>query len=128
MDTKEIQERIQAIDSALIDKGFKSPDCDLTVSGSNLTFWVKTGGCEADGRVFEPVYADSINEIFAAANEYVKNLEDRGLYAQREAVKKFGRAIDGLRNTGIPADFIDPLSEQLQAMTENLLTDQRVTS
>lgn len=49
-------------------------------------------------------------------------------HAQRQAVKKFGQAIDALRASGIPADFTDPLSEHLQSMTENLLTDQRTAA
>lgn len=60
--------------------------------------------------------------------KWVRALEPAENQAQREAVKKFGNAIDAIRNTGISADFVDPLSEQLQAMTENLLTDQRTAA
>lgn len=128
MNAKDIQERIHAVDEALIDKGFKLPDCDITITASDLTFWIKTGGQEADGRMFESVYADTLDDLIIAANDYVKNLESMETHIQREAVKKFGKAIDALRNSGIPADFTDPLSEQLQAMTENLLTDQRTAT
>lgn len=74
MEVKNIQERIQAVDSALIDKGFKSPDCDITITANDLTFWIKTGGTESYGRMFECVTADSMNDLLQAASEYVGNL------------------------------------------------------
>lgn len=121
----EMQDRIAALDAALIDKNYTVPDCDLTVTASgDCMIWVKSGYYGKEGRIFEGVEGATLEAAFDAADRFVAKLEDMADHKKKEAVKTFGRAVDGLRDAGIEAKFVDPLSDTLKAMSENLLTHQ----
>jgi len=122
----EIQDRIAAMDIALIDKGYITPDCELNVTGSgDVYIWIRTG---RDGDIpgkFDNVSRASLEDVFDAADEKIAAYDPVENHKKKEAVKQFGRAVDNLREVGFEAEFTDPLSERLQAMTENLLTHDR---
>lgn len=129
MNLKEIQTRITGLNDALIDKDYTVPDCDLTILGSgDVSVWVKCGHYGKDGRVFEGLEGATIGAALEAADKFIADLESMSDYKKKEAVKSFGRAVDGLRAAGIEAKFVDPLSDTLKAMSENLLVHQPETS
>lgn len=128
MRLEEIQTRITGLNAALIEKGYAVPDCDLTITGSgDVSVWVKCGYYAKEGRIFESFDAATIGAALNAADKFIATLESMADYKKKEAVKSFGRAVDGLRAAGIEAEFVDPLSDTLKAMSENLLTHQPET-
>ena len=113
------------MDNALIEKDYSVPECDLTITGSgDVTVWVKCGYYGKDGRVFEGFEGATIGAAMDRADRFILDLEGMSDFKKKEAVKAFGRAVDGLRSAGIEAKFTDPLSDTLKAMSENLLTHQ----
>lgn len=126
MNFSEIQDRLTAMNEALIDKGYVRPSCRIDVpADSDATIWIETARDGDISGVWEYVEGSDFEALFHAAEEKVNDLSSVEHHKKKEAVKQFGRAVDGLRSAGFEAEFTDPLSEQLQAMTENLLTDQR---
>lgn len=124
-ETQAIQERIGAMDSALSDKGYLRPECDITIRASDLYVWVR---CDAPGEitnVFESVEGETITSALDAADAFISKMDRVEDYQKRDAVKQFGRAVDAMRTAGFEADFIDPIAEQLKVISDNLLTDQR---
>ena len=127
MNIAEVQDRIDAVVSTLAGKGHKDPHCHLDLkSGGRVSAWTHTTcGVSEQG---EHHYADCAEDALQKAEAWADAWEDAETAAKRLAVKAFGESIDGLRNAGVEADFVDPLSDALQAMTENLLTDQRTAA
>ena len=121
----EMQDRIAALDAALIEKNYSFPECGLTIEGSGpVNIWIKTGRHGEADRVFDGIEGDDLEGAFESAGRFVDRLEDMADHKKKQAVKQFGRAVDGLRDAGIEAKFVDPLSDTLKAMSENLLTHQ----
>ena len=128
-DLREIQDRLYAIDAALIEKNYTRPECDLTIEASgDAIVWIKCGSHGETDRIFENVDGETLNAVFNAADKYVADLPDMADHKKKEAVKQFGRAVDGLRDAGIDAKFVDPLSDTMKAMSENLLTYEEIAS
>lgn len=123
MNLKAIQERITALNEALIEKNYRLPDCDLTITGSgDASIWIKVGHHGDADCIFESIEGGELESVFEAADRYIDRLEDMADHKKEQAVKQFGRAVDGLRDAGVDAKFVDPLSDTLKAMSENLLT------
>jgi hypothetical protein len=121
----DIPPRIHAMNEALMDKGYVAPDCDINITGSgDITVWIKTRSQDEIPGKMDWEEASDIESALDKADRRIDGYDDAHLYKKQAAVKQFGRAIDGLRSAGFEAEFCDPLSEQMQAMTENLLTHQ----
>lgn len=125
MTLKEIQSRIEILDNALTEKNYPMPECDLTIEASgDASVWIKSGKYGDAYRVFESIEGNAFSVVFDAADKFVFELPDMADHKKAAAVKVFGRAVDGLRDAGIDAKFVDPMSDALKAMSENLLTHQ----
>ena len=123
MTLEEIQARLSDMDCALTEKGYITPDCQLDIKANGgADIWIKTGRDGDLSGKLECVRASTLADVFDAADDLIDSYEPVENYRKKEAVKGFGRAVDGLRAAGFDARFTDPLSEQLQALTENLLT------
>ena len=124
MDTKVIENQLDAIGESLIDKGYERPKGYYQVGEGFAFYEARCMGEAVSNGVFDSNPKSALTELRKWADE----LEPVDMQAQRLAVEAFGKSIDGLRKAGIDADFVDPLSVALQAMTENLLTDQRTAA
>ena len=122
MDFHEISGRLADLNSALTDKGYLRPDCDVNVTLGEITVWIRSARDGEIPGVTDWVESDDFETAFEAASDKIDGFKPVDVFKKQQAVKQFGRAVDGLRESGIDAAFVDPLSETLQAMTENLLT------
>ena len=123
MNVQEIETRLNEIGEILIAKGYERPNGYVQIGGRFSHYHAHnplTNG-SVDQGVFGDDYDASLNGLKAWAEEVGEVADQR----KREAVEKFGQAVDALREAGFEADFVDPLAGHLQAMTDNLLTDQR---
>ena len=127
MDFEEISNGLAYLNSALTNKGYLQPNCDMNVNLSEITIWIRSARDGELSGVHEFVESEDFENAFSAASDLIDALKPVEDFKKQQAVKQFGRAVDGLREAGIEADFVDPLSEALQAMTSNLLTHE-VTS
>ena len=116
--------RLSDLNSALTEKGYLRPNCTMDANLSEVTVWIKTATDGSISGLTKYVESDSFHTAFEAADDIVDDLKPVDVFKKQQAVKQFGRAVDGLRESGIDAAFVDPLSETLQAMTENLLTHE----
>lgn len=125
MNFQEIQARLTEMNDALIEKGYSRPDCDLSFdASSSITVWVRTSSEGSVAGKTDWVERDGFEAVLDAADDLIEDYESVDDHKKKEAVKQFGRAVDGLRGAGFDAEFTDPLSDQLKALNENLLTHQ----
>ena len=120
-----IQTRLTAMNNATIEKGYNRPDCQLDIGASSFCVWVSCHPPNSNSRVFEGFHGDTPSEALDGADAFISGMESVADYKKTEAVKLLGRAVDAMRAADIEAKFIDPMAEQLKALSENLLTDQR---
>jgi len=124
MTYQDVVGRLSDLNSALTEKGYLQPDCTMDANLSEVTVWIRTATDGSINGLTKYVESDSFHTAFEAADDIVDEMKPVQVFKKQQAVKQFGRAVDGLRESGIDAAFVDPLSETLQAMTENLLTHE----
>lgn len=120
MEISKIHTAMDKACSDLIDKGYTGPNAYIQVENGGRLYARASAMCMSVSKD-ESEFCDSVDEAITFINRWIKDLETVEVQMQRDAVKKFGNSIDALRAAGISADFVDPLSDALQAMTENLL-------
>lgn len=118
----EISERLTILNEALIEKGYVRPDCGVSICPSDFTIYIRTATQGNIEGVFTWVESTDFSSAFDEAEDKVEALSTVEEHKKRTSVRHFGQAIDALREAGFEADFVDPLAESLQAMSDNLLT------
>ena len=124
MNTDQIEARLKALNAALIEKGFIAPNCEFSVySGEPFTTWVRANVPSETklGSLLEAAHGDTPVASLDGADLLVAELKSVHDHKKDAAVKQLGRAVDALRDAGIDAEFVNPLADQLKAISQNLL-------
>lgn len=124
MDTKDIQLRIEALNSKIAECGFAVPDCQFHIHADR--FWAMLQGADPNGgyadRLSEYIAGDSVEQVLERAELFhIPNLEEK---TKQDFVKALGKLIDKGRDIGIDVDFINPLEVSMRKLSENILTSQ----
>lgn len=130
MDTKEIQKRVDALAVAMAEKGLICPEVTFSVnSGSDINLmlkWENEGDKLYDWQYSHHRGGSPIEAINSAINWITDQptKDERKFKAFMTAVAS---AVDMGRQNGIDVEFVNPLAETLKKLSENAITDQRVS-
>ena len=111
-----IKNTIDGFNTKLAEKGWRNPKCTYEYDGSEW-FWV---------RADHPIEGGSgLHEIVTIADEartIIGELPDEADAARDDFRKALGRLIDKGNKLGIDTEFLNPLTEQMRALSENIIT------
>ncbi|GAA6176900.1 hypothetical protein [Sulfitobacter pacificus] len=127
----EIQTKLAELVAAMVEKGVVTPSAQLQIKDSAV-FCVHCQG-KYDTRPFDGEHyltevGDTPAEALAAAAEYIAALPSPEETVTRTYLRKVADAVDYAKENGVDDEYVTPLRGVTCAMTENLLTDQRVAS
>ena len=127
----DIQAKLAELVAAMVEKGVVTPTAQLQIKDDGV-FAVH---CRADydtspfdGENYFVEFSYKISEIFTAAAERIAALPSPEETVTRTYLRKVADAVDYAKENGVDDEYVTPLRGVTCAMTDNLLTDQRVTS
>lgn len=125
MKEDQITENLVAVHAAYVEKiGGQpqiSPSVHISQSGSKIIHLYKKGAFD----VFATARGDTFAALFYNAFRIIDEIPDAETLAKREFHKNLANVIDEGNALSMPNDVMQPLSNGMKALSENLLTDQR---
>ena len=127
---QQIGDRLLEIRTAIVDKIEAQPFLDAS-------FRVDvSGGCAVslyreynDGDyLLETVRSDTFDGALDKAAKLIADMPAKNEIAKRDFLKSLGKVIDQGNEIGIETEFMNPLASTMKALSENILTDQRVAT
>jgi len=127
---QQIGDRLLEIRTAIVDKieaqPFLDPSFYVNVSGGCAVFMYREYN---DGDyTLETVRSDTFEGALDEAAKFVAGMPPRNEIAKRDFLKSLGRVIDQGNEIGIETELMNPLTGTMKALSENILTDQRVAT
>jgi hypothetical protein len=123
---KDIQGAIDPMPAMLSVKGKSRPEARFEIranEGSHLTLsWVKsTAGNDWD-RAYKVFMEGSVDTMAKDAVEFINSLPDAATTRLHDFMSQLGKVIDSGRDIGIEVDYLNPLTETMKRLSENILT------
>jgi hypothetical protein len=126
MNITEAQARVDALAKRLQEKGVKNARVEIEIRSHvqpNVFLW--GDGVDGKGGSLKGFYhVESPDAGFKRASEFIDALPSAEEVAQRAFLRQLGELIDKGRDLGIDLDFINPLSETMRRLSENVITDR----
>lgn len=124
----DIYAAINPLPAVLSAKGNRSPDVRFEIRANanvNLTIdWVKPGAQNDWDRAYHLFNGDTFEEALGKATAFIADLPDADTSRLRDFMGRLGNLIDHGRSLGIAVDFLNPLTETMKRLSENVITHQ----
>jgi hypothetical protein len=124
----EIYAAINPMPAMLSAKGKVQPVSYLRIeanAGISLTLsWVKAGSYKEWDREYKCFCGDTSNEAIAEALSFINALPDAKTARLHDFMGQLGKVIDAGRDLGIDVDYLNPLTDTMKRLSENILTHQ----
>ena len=127
MNVEQIQARLAALITAMMDKGLRNPTANFEIKGDGrFMVGMSSGGRygEADHWYDYPMGNDP-EAAFSKADAIIAAMPDAKTRNMQVFMGALGKVIDLGRDNGIEVDFLNPLAETMKRLSENVITDQR---
>jgi hypothetical protein len=125
---EEIYAAINPMPAMLSAKGKVKPEASLWIEAnarvSLCLTWKKVGGLndwDKDSRYFTGNTAD---EVIAGALSFINALPDAKTARLHDFIGQLGKVIDAGRDLGIDVDYLNPLTDTMKRLSENIITHQ----
>lgn len=123
----DVQKRIDPIPASMSAKGLKSPRAEISIRANQdiqaFLAWADKKAITGDRfKVFGGATAD---EVLGAMEGFIAALPAPEETRMKEFMTALSDAIELGRENGISVEFINPLTEAMQRLSSNILTDQR---
>lgn len=124
----DVQKRIDPMPAAMGAKGLKKPAVRFTLEANaelhgTLEWECKKGAFRS---AYEFVRGKSAPEILTKMEAFIAKLPSPDETRMKEFMTSLSDVIELGRENGISVEFINPLTEAMQRLSSNILTDQRV--
>lgn len=124
----EIYAAINPMPAMLSAKGKVGPVSYLRIeanAGIDLTLsWVKTGSSKEWDREYKCIHGDTADEAIADAISFITALPDAKTARLHDFMGQLGKMIDAGRDLGIDVEYLNPLTDTMRRLSENILTHQ----
>jgi hypothetical protein len=125
---EEIYAAINPLPAMLSAKGKAKPVVQLQIEANARIAlhmnWVKRGAPNDWERNYECFIGDTAEEVTAEAIAFINDLPDAKTARLHEFMGQLGKVIDSGRDLGIEVDFLNPLTETMKRLSENIITYQ----
>ena len=133
MTPEKIQAEVDRLCTAMLAKGLKQPRVQFEIESGKLKFcthinWTVNphiNDYAAGNRKYEFLYAETADEVLANTAAYIEALPGREETQMRQFMEAVSAAVEIGRQNGIDADLLNPLQATMQALSANIITDQR---
>lgn len=127
MTYEEIQKAVNEISKMLTDRGVGHYACSFDVRANEQSMFMVSSYEEFfEGQDYLISRGDTPKEIFDAATKMVKLLPSKEGRNKQVFMAELASVIDKGKDLGIDVEFLNPLIEQMRALSENIITDKRV--
>jgi hypothetical protein len=128
MDITEIQSRVDALAKLMLAKALPQPEATVMVHANEQPCVHMSWGREFRTRKYEILRAETLAEAFEKAETFVASMPSPEEAKMREFMGAVGNAIEIGRANGIEVAFINPLTETMKKLSENIITHQKVAA
>ena len=127
MNVEQIQARLAALITAMMDKGLRNPSAFLKIDGNGrMMCGVEAGGGYGSADHWYEYPTDEVVEgALAKADAIIAAMQDAKTRNMQMFMGALGKVIDLGRDNGIEVGFLNPLTETMKRLSENIITDQR---
>jgi hypothetical protein len=84
--------------------------------------WAKTNRTDDWDRKYEHFRCETLAETVAKAVEFINELPDAATAKLHDFMSQLGKVIDSGRDLGIEVDYLNPLTETMKRLSENVIT------
>lgn len=125
---EEAQAAIDTMPAMLSVKGKSRPDAYIALNsnaGAHLTLrWVKTSKADDWDSKYQSFTSKPIAELVADAFKFIQGLPDAETARLHDFMGQLGNLIDVGKDLGIQVDYLNPLTETMKRLSENVITHQ----
>lgn len=127
MDTADIQKRLDALVLAMLAKGLREPRATARLKSNEQPMaGIEWKDPSTDfGTAYEYPSADTIPEAMDKAAAIIAAMPEAQQRKLNDFMAAVGKVIDLGRETGIEAEFVNPLVTTMKKLSENALTFQK---
>lgn len=121
------QKRIDPLPASMSAKGLREPAAEITIAanGEMRGYMTWKDKKRPYGSAYEFVRGKSAPDILAKMEAFIAKLPAPEETRMKEFMTALSEAIELGRENGIAVEFINPLTEAMQRLSSNILTDQR---
>lgn len=125
----EIYAAINPFPAMLSAKGKVRPVANLQIEANASVSlhlnWMKADSSREWDRNYEVFVGANADEAIGKAISFINSLPDAKTARLHEFLGQLGRVIDSGRSLGIEVDYLNPLTETMKRLSENILTHKR---
>ena len=127
MNVEQIQARLAALITAMMDKDLRNPTALFQIKGDErfMVGMSSGGGYGEPDHWYDYPTGDDPEEAFAKADSIIAAMQDAKTRNMQMFMGALGKVIDLGRDNGIEVGFLNPLTETMKRLSENIITDQR---
>lgn len=86
--------------------------------------WTKTGAKNDWDRDYQCFIGDTVEEAICEALAFITALPDAKIAKLHDFMRQLGKVIDSGRELGIEVEYLNPLTETMKRLSENIITYQ----
>jgi hypothetical protein len=124
----EIYAAINPMPAMLSAKGKAGPSVRLQIEAnariSLLFSWMKSGSSKSWECDYECFISDTVDDAIAKAAAFINALPDAKTARLHDFMGQLGKVIDCGRDLGIDIDYLNPLTDTMKRLSDNIITHQ----
>lgn len=130
MTVADVQKRIDPMPAAMSAKGLREPRVEVTLAANSEMrgYLAWKDKRKTYGDAYEFMRGKSMADVLSKIEAHIAKLPAPEETRMKEFMAALSDAIELGRENGISLEFINPLTEAMQRLSNNILTDQRARS
>lgn len=125
----DIYAAINPLPAMLSGKGKVKPEASLSIEANaqmrvSLN-WVKATARNNWDRDYKSFSGDTADKVVTSALEFINAMPDAKTARLHDFMMQLGKVIDSGRDLGIEVDYLNPLTETMKRLSENVITHQQ---
>lgn len=125
----ELKAELQSLIDLMLAKGKREPNADVNVYAQQETrmvylVWKERNALTGSEYGTKLCWGDSLAEAFAEARRVIASWPSADEVQRHTFMTQLGRLIDAGREGGIEDDYLNPLTEAMKRLSENIITHQ----
>lgn len=130
MNIEEIYAAINPMPAMMSAKGKVSPTATLHIEAnariSLLLTNEKPNNYGAREREYKCFIGETADEVIGKAVTFIKDLPDAKIARLHDFLGQLGKVIESGRDLGIDVDYLNPLTDTMKRLSENVITHQQL--
>jgi hypothetical protein len=127
MTYEEIQKAVNEISKMLTDRGVGHHACSIDIKANESPcFYIGCHDKIFGGLNSKFIIGESPQDVFEETKAFVMALPNKEDGNKQAFMADLASVIDKGKDLGIDVEFLNPLVEQVRALSENIITDKRV--